>query len=48
LTIPEELCRQRGAGWKRGTGERVDVVGSLVKEKFKVRSVEIFMGLAMS
>jgi hypothetical protein len=48
LTIPEELCRQRGAGWKRGTGERVEAVGLLVKEQFKVRGMEIFMGLAMT
>jgi hypothetical protein len=47
-TIPEELCRQRGAGWKRGTGEMVEEVGLLVKEQFKVRGVEIFMGLAMT
>jgi hypothetical protein len=47
VTISEELCRQRGAGWKRGTGERVEVVGLLVKEQFKVRGMEIFMGLVM-
>jgi hypothetical protein len=47
-TVPEELCRQRGAGWKRGTGERVEAVNFLVKEQFKVRGVEIFMGLAMT
>jgi hypothetical protein len=47
-TVPEELCRQRGAGWKRGTGERVEVVIFLVKEQFKVRDVETFMGLAMT
>jgi hypothetical protein len=48
LTIPEALCRQRGAGWKRETGERVEAVGLLVKEQFKVRGVEIFMGLAIT
>jgi hypothetical protein len=47
-TIPEELCRQRGAGWERGTGERVEAVGLLVKEQFKVKGVEMFMGLAMT
>jgi hypothetical protein len=47
-TIPEELCRQRGVGWERGTGERVEVVGLLVKEQFKVKGVETFMGLVMT
>jgi hypothetical protein len=47
-TIPEELCRQGGAGWERGTGERAEVVGLLVKEQFKVKGVEMFMGLAMT
>jgi hypothetical protein len=47
-TVPEELCRQRGAGWKRGTGERVEAVIFLVKKQFKVRGVETFMGLAMT
>jgi uncharacterized membrane protein len=37
--VPKELCRQRGAGWKRGTGERVEAVIILVKEQFKVRGV---------
>jgi hypothetical protein len=47
-TIPEELCRQRGAGWERETGERVEAVGLLVKDQFKVKGVETFMGLAMT
>jgi uncharacterized membrane protein len=46
--VPQELCRQKGAGWKRGTGERVKAVIFLVKEQFKVRSVETFMGLVMT
>jgi hypothetical protein len=46
--VPKELCRQRGAGWKRGTGERVEAVIFLVKEQFKASSVETFMGLAMT
>jgi hypothetical protein len=46
-TIPEELCRQRGAGWERGTGERMEAVGLLVKDQFKIRGVETFMGLVM-
>jgi hypothetical protein len=45
-TVPKELCRQRGAGWKRETGEREEAVIFLVKEQFKVRGVETFMGLA--
>jgi hypothetical protein len=47
-TVPEELFRQREAGWKRGTGERVEAVIFLVKKLFKVKGVEIFMGLAMT
>jgi hypothetical protein len=47
-TISEELCRQRGAGWERGIGERVEAVGLLVKEQFKVNGVKTFMGLAMT
>jgi hypothetical protein len=46
--VPKELCRQRGVHWKRGTGERVEVVSFLVKEQFKVRGVETFMGLVMT
>jgi uncharacterized membrane protein len=46
--VPEELCQQRGAGWKRGTRERVEAVSFLVKEQFKVRGVETFMGLVMT
>jgi hypothetical protein len=47
-TIPEELCRQRGTGWERGTRKRVEAVGLLVKEQFKVKGVEMFMGLVMT
>jgi hypothetical protein len=47
-TVPEELCRQRGAGWERGAGERVEVVSFLVKEQFKVRGVETFMELVIT
>jgi hypothetical protein len=47
-TVPEELCRQRGAGWERGNGERVEAVGFLVKEQFKVKGVEMFMGLTVT
>jgi hypothetical protein len=47
-TIPEELCRQRGAGWELGIGERVEAVGLLVKQEFQVKGVETFMGLAMT
>jgi hypothetical protein len=36
------------AGWKRGTGERVEAVRFLVKEQFKVRVVETFMGLVIT
>jgi hypothetical protein len=46
--VPKELCRQREAGWKRGTGKRVEAVIFLVKKQFKVRGVETFMGLAMT
>jgi hypothetical protein len=46
-TIPEEL-RQRGACWERGTGERVEAVGLLVKEQFKIKGVGMFMELAMT
>jgi hypothetical protein len=31
-----------------GTGERVEAVAFLVKEQFKVKGVEMFMGLAMA
>jgi hypothetical protein len=47
-TILEELCMQRRAVWERGTGERVEAVGLLVNEQFKVKGVEMFMGLAMT
>jgi hypothetical protein len=39
---------QRGVGWERGTGKREEVVGLLVKEQFKVKGVETFMGLVMT
>jgi hypothetical protein len=32
----------------RGTGERVEAVGLLVKEQFKGKGVETFMGMEMT